>query len=293
MGWRSDAFHDWFDESRTNSATYRQLRLTERPEKRPEGIAELARLAAEAHRDAKERLEELLGISLSPSTPDGTSPTPVSQYPEGLDTTTLQGYLGEVFAGLLAENFAPHDKPWTVPAFIFRAHVAAPQALERRRQLGGPAHPIPGRTGDDALAFVTDEDGAIVAWLYGEAKCTADHNSQLIAAGHKQLSSPIYVPVDLLALIEVLQARADEVAERWVTALRQLLFVDQASAPKRFDMFVYVCGRSPKQADDWLPTLAPHSGYSGTGPLEAVEVHLEQFDAVLTAAYPGHTVSRG
>ena len=149
-----------------------------------------------------------MGVSLNPLDPgprEGGSPP--LRYPDDLATTTLQGYLGEVFAGLIAENFDPHHLAWSVPAFLFRTHSVAAQTLERRRQLGGPATPIPGRTGDDALAFAKDPDGRIVAWLFGEAKCTHDHDSALINAGHEQLSAAVYRPVDLTALIDILHPR--------------------------------------------------------------------------------------
>ena len=53
-------------------------------------------------------------------------------YPDDLETSVLQGYLGELLAGLIAENYAPHGRRWIVPAFLFRGHQAAFQALERQ-----------------------------------------------------------------------------------------------------------------------------------------------------------------
>lgn len=292
MAWRSDAFREWFVAELTASGAYRHLKLTELAERRAAGLAELEILAREAHRDAGERLNALMAISLDPMDPGVETAAQQLKYPDALGTTTLQGYLGEVFAGLIVENFDPHEQTWLVPAFLFRTHSAAAQALERRRQLGGPATPIPGRTGDDALAFVKDADGRIAAWLYGEAKCTHDHAAALINAGHKQLSAAFYRPVDLTALIDILQSKPDAESAAWVDALRLLLFVSAADAPPRFDMFVYLCGRHPKQAGSWMPTHEPSAHYAGGRNLEAIEVHLEDFDAVLTAAYPEHVVSR-
>jgi hypothetical protein len=154
--------------------------LAEEPAIRAAGLAALGALTAEAHRDARERLERLMGISLDPL--QGVPPD-WRPYPDGLHTSALRGYMGEVLAGVVAENHQQHGQPWVVPAFLFRGHQAAYQELERRRQLGGPARPIPGRTGDDALAFQIDEDGGRHRLVMGKAKCTHDHDAGLINAG--------------------------------------------------------------------------------------------------------------
>jgi hypothetical protein len=289
MSWISLELQAWLPSTEATNGTYRHARLTEDSARRVEGLASLASLAAEAHRDARERLERLVGISLDPLSAE--APSSWHRYPEALHTSVLQGYLGELLAGLIAENYQPHGRRWAVPAFLFRGHLVAYQDLERRRQLGGPARPIPGRTGDDALAFEVDQDGAIVAWLWCEAKCTHDHVSTLISDGHDQLSAAIRIPVDLTQLIAILQESPDPDSERWIASLRELLFASEP--PPRFDMFVYVCGRKPVQRPSWIPEDAPHSSYTGARSLEAVEVHLECFDEVLTAAYPGHVIHRG
>jgi hypothetical protein len=288
MTWASPPLQAWLVSSEIANGTYSHAALTEIVDFRADGLVALTTLAQEAHRDAQQRLERLIGISLDPL-PGGTSAN--WHYPQGLHTSVLQGYLGELLAGLIAENYHPHGRPWVVPAFLFRGHLAAQQDLERRRQLGGPARPIPGRTGDDALAFEVDDDEAVVAWLWGEAKCTHDHDAGLITAGHEQLSASTSVPVDLAQLIEVLQDSPGPENERWVASLRELMF--STRPPPRHDLFVYVCGRKPLQRPTWIPRNIPHASYSGPGPLQAVEVHLEEFDGVLVAAYPGHVVSRG
>jgi hypothetical protein len=213
-------------------------------------------------------------------------------YPDDLDTVTIQGYLGEVFAGLVAENFAPHGGSWIVPAFLFRDHMAAIQSLERRRQLGGPARSAPGRTGDDAIAFRLGADGEVVEWLFAEAKCTDQHNSGLVSEGHSQFDLPIWLPIDLVQLIEILRSRDEPGDGAWVDALTNLLLKDSASAPPRSDLFVYVCGRRPIRKTTWLRPDKPHAKYQAGKQLEAVEVHLEDFDHVLGRVYPAHQVSR-
>ena len=288
MNWLSPDLQAWLNETVEATGTYRHTLLTEDDSRRSQGLDALRALAREAHRDGRERVAELFDDSLDPlarNAPSGSLP-----YPDALHTTTLQGYFGELLAGLIAENYAPHGRRWQVPAFLFRGHEAAYQDLERRRQLGGSARPIPGRTGDDALAFEMDGDGGIVAWLLGEAKCTYDHSAALIADAHEQLSSAIDTPVDLTQLIEVMKRSQHPDRKRWVAALRELLYT--LNPIDRFDMCVYVCGRKPRRSDTWIGRDGPHERYRGSRPIQATEVHLDRFDEVLTSTYTQHTVSR-
>lgn len=288
MRWISEPFQAWLRPIESVADTYRHTRLSEEARHRDGGLAALAELAAEAHRDARERLERLVAATLDPLADD--APPEWRQYPDALHTTVLQGHLGELLGGLVAENYAPHERVWTVPAFLFRHHYTAFEELERRRQLGGPARPVPGRTGDDALAFELDDEGSVVAWLWGEAKCTHDHSSELIRSAHEQLSKAIRLPVSIVQLIEVLEGsdRADR--DRWIASLRELLYSDDP--PPRFDLCIYVCGRRPVQRETWIPIETPHEAYTASGPLHAVEIHFEDFDDVLLAVYPAHEVNR-
>ncbi len=237
-------------------------------------------------------MEQAMGRSLDPLDPEAVRDPLTALYPDDLDTVTLQGHLGEVLAGLLAENYDPHGEQWTVPAFLFRNHVVAGQSLERRRQLGGPARAAPGRTGDDAVAFRLDEDGHVAAWLFAEAKCTNTHNAGLIAAGHEQLNEPIWLPVDLLLLVKILESRTGEEDRRWAAALRELFLATPDDAPPRSDMFVYVYGRPPMSRSGWLSSDSPHQKYTGGNRLEAAEVYLSQFDEALSEIYPRHKIDR-
>jgi hypothetical protein len=261
---------------------------------RAKGVEELARLVREAHRDQRERMERLVQRSLDPLDPQAVGDPLRVVYPDDLDTITLQGYFGEVVAGLVMENYEPHGKQWIVPAFLFRNHVAGVQALERRRQLGGPPRGTVGRTGDDALAFRIDEEGHVCEWLFGEAKCSHTHSSKLIREGHAQLSVPIWLPVDLMQLIEILERRGTPRDLMWAAALQELFLTEPSTAPPRADLFVYVCGRRPARArrKTWMSASAPHANYTAGNPLEAVEVHLNDFDGVMNGVYPAHTIRR-
>lgn len=277
--------------SRSNSPSshYRHTKLTEDDAQRSDGLDALEAAVAAAHQDAAGWIERALGDSLPPLDPCDVA----ANYPDGLHTLTLQGYLGEVFAGVLAENFQPHGYDWEVPAYLFRFHQTAIESLDRRLQFGGRADRIPGRTGDDCIAFVRDTEGHIVAWLNCEAKCSADHSASLIAKGHDQVSRPLRRGASTLALIDVMLDSDDPAAPRWVAALR--LFrraVGTATEAERADLLVYVCGRGPVDGGSWVPRTAPHVRYSARVPLEAMEVHLTDVDDVLVTVYPDHTINR-
>lgn len=288
MVWSDADFRAWLVPVTTGDDPYWHSRLSEDDEARAAGYAALRRLASRAHADAQSRLDRAFEPTLDP-TGEGARPG-YAEYPERLHTTVLQGYLGELLAGLIAENHNPHGRAWIVPAFLFRGHAAAFQELVRQRQLGRPPRPIPGRTGDDALAFEIDDDDHITAWLWIEAKCTHRHRSSLVGDGHETLSEEIVVPVDLMQLIEILGDSANPDSARWIAGLRELFF--SPSPAPRHDMLVYVCGKKPRRTGDWLPTDRPHRKYTRGGPLHAVEIHLDPFDDALGAAYPKHVIER-
>ncbi len=261
---------------------YRHRLVQEHASKRDEFIEELTCYVQRAHEDARQCLRKLAGDSLDPL---GASPKadPAIGYPERLNMKTLKGYLGEVFAGLIAEHFSPFDEEnWKVPAFLFRFHDAAFHQLETLRQVGGQATPIPGRLGDDCLAFRLDNDGHIVRSLYCEAKCTADHHTNMIDDAHKKVSEAVIV--DYKQLIEVLQDSADPDALQWIDALRELWLGTPISGYERYDLVIYVC-RPPSHSPTRISRDRPHPTYTAHRRLEAVEVHLSDVDYIIRAVY--------
>jgi hypothetical protein len=284
------AIKAWLRPSVSEAGRYRHVVLAEQPAARSAGLKALRQIVKEAHADAARRLDDLGAPTLDPLV--SPSKSQALGYPEALHTITLQGYLGEIIGAIIAETYSPHEREWTVPCFPFRHHTAAFQALERRRQLGGRARRTPGRTGDDFLAFVRDSDGTILAWLMGEAKCTASHDAGLIGDGHAQLSIGLAIPVDLLQLIDVLESVGDSESLGWAASLRRLNAADLDSAPERYDAFVYVCGRSPVKKKTWMSTGSPHERYTRDGPLEAAEVHMPDVDGALKSVYAAHVIGR-
>lgn len=286
--WTSPSLRAWLKSSGTSSGTYRHVHITEVPTQRAAGLDALAGLSREAHADAQASLEQLFKPSLDPLDPVNAASPDALVYPDSLETSTLQGYLGETLAGLVAENYDLHGQPWTVPAFLFRGHTAAGESIDRARQLGTRPKKAPGRTGDDALAFRLDSSGRVEAWLFGEAKCTQTHQSGLIKTAHKQLSEQVWRPVSLGQLIEILKGRGAPGDAGWIAALEELQLRDEDSAPERFDLFVYVHGQAPKLAATWIPTDAPAPEYTGGKHLSAVEIRLDGVLAVLQHIFPRH-----
>ena len=260
--------------------------VAENRKQRDEVLEDLKSYVYAAHEDARRRLRRLAGITLDPL---GVTPTndPAEGYPERLHIQTLKGYFGEVFAGLIAETLSPFgESGWKVPAFLFRFHLVEFQQLEKLRQRGGEAKVRPGRTGDDCLAFQLSE-GRIVKSLYCEAKCTPGHDSNMIAEAHAKVSEAELV--DLLQIIEVLIEYDDPVSSQWVEALRQLWLSlpDPPRDYERCDLVSYVCGRSPVQGNrsTWMDTQKPHAKYTAKRRLEAVEVHLQNIEALICQVY--------
>src|SRR5712692_1335278 len=177
----------WLLATRSRSADggYRHMLLREDPRKWPAVLPDVRAYFRAAHQDALDYYRSLIGISLDPLE---TLPSkdPGTVYPHQLDETVQKGFFGEVFAGIIAEHFSPHDESgWEIPAFLFRKHNVAFEQLEAFFQGGtDELGRIPGRTGDDCLAFCRDNTGSITKSLYCEAKCTASHDSGMIAKAH-------------------------------------------------------------------------------------------------------------
>ena len=272
--------------SRPDGGRYWHLLLKQVIARRSDVLADLQACVQRAHDDARRHLRQVAGTPLDPLGAD--DPDPAEGYPERLHPITLQGYFGEVFAGLVAQEFSPFDEDgWQVPAFLFRFHMVAFQQLDRLARSGGEATPIPGRTGNDCLAFRRGPEGELVGHLVCEAKCTPDHDSHWIAEAHEQVSSPELRPVDLLQVIDILRETDGQEARQWVECLRKLYLSPHTSTSERSDLVVYLCGRSPVRGTQqtWMDTARPHARYTGGRRLQAVEVHLSDVTNLIRLVY--------
>lgn len=282
---------------------YTHRLLQENLEHRQTTMAELQQTIQRAHEDTKRHLRELAGYSLDPfDTPTVTSNEasnddldisrrdPTQGYPERLELKTLKGFFGEIFAGIVAENFSHFNiDGWKVPVYPFRFHRSAFHQLERWRQTESEPGTTPGRTGDDMLAFYRDADGTITHSLVCEAKCSKDHNRGLIDSAHRQASGKEPRPVDILNLIDILRDYDDPESQQWKTALQVLYSRNIRTDYERFDLVSYICGTFPKRTTTWMESDAPNPNYTAGRKLESVEIHLHGVDELIREVYNGHS----
>lgn len=208
-----------------------------------------------------------------------------------LHLQTLKGYFGEMFAGIIAENFSPFGINWEVPAFIFRFHKTAFEQLERNSQTRETSGQISGRTGEDYVAFHRDSQGKIVYSLFCEAKCTATHQIGMIEEAHKKASSSHSSPDNIMQIIEIVKSYKDENSCQWFKSLQQ--FYLQLKLPKtpephykRYDLVSYICGLPPvKDITTIIPVDKPHNNYKAQRELESVEIHLHDVDGLIEEVY--------
>lgn len=214
------------------------------------------------------------GISLDPLTVNSNCDI-TNGYPRLLPPETKMGYFGEVFAGIIAENFKPLGLDnWRVPAYLFRFHTVAFQYLESRHQGIKKSSKIIGRHGDDCLAFREDTQGNITQALVCEAKCLSQHVASSVKEAHEKISSAETLPIDLRNVMEVLCDRNDTESKKWHERLRKLYLQNTFQNYERCDMVCYICGDSPKTRDSWMQKDKPHTEYRANRRLEAVEIHL-------------------
>ena len=248
---------------------------------------ELFKYINHAHEGARQALRKPLGDTLHPLH-HGKDKDPAFGYPQKFGDTALQGFFGEIVAGVIAENYVGEDDiNWEVPVYLFRTHVVAFQQLEYMKQTDNWERQIVGRTGDDGLAFIRDDDNKIVAWLACEAKCTRNHSAGLIADNHEKLSQSIKRPIDLLRLIDALEDyKNDKYARNWIKAIRDYYWADiNKNSVERCDLSVYICGQLPERNDSWIVTDNPHSQYTGDRELTSAEVHLPKVSELIKSLY--------
>lgn len=266
---------------------YRHRMFKENPIHRMDALVELEEYVQKAHEDACRHYSQMTQESLDPLESEAL-PDFLGQYPSCLDLITLQGWFGEVFAGLIAEYFNPFDEPgWKVPVFLFRFHQTVFDQLERIRQTGEPFKHVPGRTGDDCIAFQLDNNNEITRSLVCESKCTLKHDMGLINDAHEKISKENNpVPVNAWRLLDILrERRGDPEAAMWVRAIARLRSGKFVSNYERCDFVCYVCGQEPKLNPSWMPQTTPHHTYKANRRLESVELHLVDVKALVHRVY--------
>jgi hypothetical protein len=148
---RFNGISNWLSNSvrESEDKRYTHRLLKEDKNQRNVILDELISIVQKAHEDARFRLRKIAGNPLDPFG-DFSESDPSDGYPERLKIITLQGYFGEIFSGIIAENFSHFGQDdWAVPAFLFRFHLVEFQHLEILNQTEEIAKKRSGRTGDD------------------------------------------------------------------------------------------------------------------------------------------------
>ncbi|MER2169185.1 MAG: hypothetical protein ABS938_00975 [Psychrobacillus psychrodurans] len=284
---KMSSLNKWLTSNLTNNkgVHYRHNFISEvNNGKRAKIVSELKPLVQTIHDDTRLKLRDLFQDDWDPLKPWTNEIDPAEGYPEKLDLTTLKGYFGEIFSGIIAENFMPFDEGnWRVPLFPFRFHSTAFDQLELYRQTGKMKKATYGRTGDDCVAF-SFNNGVIDKVLFLEAKCTATHKSSMINDAHEKISSEYLIPVETLRLVEGLRSyrKIKKEAQEWIDALRAMY---SSRNVLRYDCVSYLCGQKPKRSKTWITTNAPNVNYKGNRELETVEIHISDIDELIKEIY--------
>jgi len=287
-----DPLRTWLvEEPRTaKNGTY-HLRLWYEDRTRFDRVrAEVVAYFREAFDDARRRLRSGFEDSLSPFADARLDPA--ANYPGVLHRTTLQGYLGETFAALAVEHWDIHDRDdWQVPALLFRFHDVEFQHLERINQrlrageIPDPdldAEQRPGRTGDDAIAFVKDATNTITHVLTFEAKCLSRHRAEKLTEAHAKLNNGPSVPDSIRELIELLHHYNTPEAQAWQEALIKYRTIGGARV-ERHDAVVYVSGQTPRANGrrSWMSPTTRNPAYTINRELAGLEYHTEDLDGLI------------
>ena len=284
----------WLETQIVNGRTVRyQLRLWKANHRNFDNIEdELKLYIREAHEDVCLKIRRALEDDLAPFTNEDDDPT--ANYPSALNRISLQGYFGETIGGALVEHLGSHGKQgWCVPAYLFRFHTVELQHLEdiNQRLLEGisfnpdaPSERRPGRTGDDAFAFIKNDDGEITDVLVLEAKCLSSHNSTTLGNAHTQVSGTPKRPIDIPRLTELLGDYNTDTAKEWRLALLNY-YRKGYRMSNRFDGVIYICTNAPVKRSSWMPKDNPHPKYIAGRPLEGLEIHMPDLDEVMNRLY--------
>jgi len=164
----SKFLHDWFTSEISTVGQYQHIRLIEKDPIPNTVWPQFAEVLNHALAGVRSHLRHALRDTLAPEE-YGTRADPAFGYPDYFDLITKQSIFGEILSGLIAENFPIQGlTDWSIPVWLFRNHEIAFQTLEKGLQTGASNIKTFGRSGDDALAFLS-RGGAILSWLACDA----------------------------------------------------------------------------------------------------------------------------
>lgn len=254
-------------------------------------VSELRPYFESAHQDAREVFHASARISLHPE--DGEKGDHAT-YPNCLPPKTIRGLFGEVMCGIVAENYRlVGGKAWRVPIFLFREH--APVARYIFDLVRDPARvkEVHGRPGNDFIGLELGDDGAVLAFIAGEAKWRADLTASTLDGIMKgdgkgkgaarvwadngvwnDINTALLVPQGIQQICDLLKIHDRDGYARTILSLDQALLTD--FGPPRTDMVLIAGNRAATRAvgTALLPTAAPPADYKAARPLQIVEIVL-------------------
>jgi hypothetical protein len=145
--------------------------------------------------------------------------------------------------------------------------------LEQIERTKKEAEDVPGRLGNDCLAFQLKENGMVKRSLFCEAKCSAKHSSNLISTGLGQLNGKRLIPESIWQISEILRDR--EGNDEILNALLKLGLEGPDGDYERCNLLSYVYGQQLVNKLTWIEPTGPHERYKGRRRLEAVEISLQ------------------
>ena len=254
-----NAIRGWLNCEVSENSSYIHLLLNADGTNLPE---ELITYFKDAHKQAQQKyIDKINEFNLDP-----LNQPPI--YTAVLPLKTLQGYLGEVFGGLIAITQRPFNLNWEIPVHLFSFHDTVFDWLDMYLQNTETSAEIPGRTGDDNLAFVRNENNEITAVLFIEAKCTLTHNPSLINDAHSSLSKGNIFPVSRDKIKQLLIEKGDSESLNFVDAINNIVKTQK----NRFDMVSYLYSKKPERKHSWISQSEINRFYKGNRNLVAAEL---------------------
>jgi len=254
-----NAIRGWLNCEISENSSYIHLLLNADGDNLPE---ELITYFKDAHKQAQQKyIDKINEFNLDP-----LNQPPI--YTAVLPLKTLQGYLGEVFGGLIAITQRPFNLDWEIPVHLFSFHDTVFDWLDMYLQNTETSAEIPGRTGDDNLAFVRNENNEITAVLFIEAKCTLTHNPSLINDAHSSLSKGNIFPVSRDKIKQLLIEKGDSESLNFVNAINNIVKTQK----NRFDMVSYLYSKKPERKHSWISQSEINRFYKGNRNLVAAEL---------------------
>lgn len=267
-----NSIRDWLNCEVSENSSYIHLLLNADGNNLPE---ELITYFKDAHKQAQQKyIDKINEFNLDP-----LNQPPI--YTAVLPLKTLQGYLGEVFGGLIAVTQKPFNLDWEIPVHLFSFHDTVFDWLDMYLQNTETSAEIPGRTGDDNLAFVRNENNEITAVLFIEAKCTLTHNPSLINDAHSSLSKGNIFPVSRDKIKQLLIEKGDSESLHFVDAINNIVKTQK----NRFDMVSYLYSKKPERKHSWISQNEINRYYKENRNLVAAELRITDLQKSIDRIY--------